>query len=163
MEISNQKTKVTISHKNLEYYQQMGCQVKCGNVIEVCVSDLPTESHALEKRICDNCKKEYVKEHRNMLKTFKFYGEDVCPECSKATKYKKINTEKQRQTNLKKYGTEWTMQIPEVRKKSEETCMEKYGVKNPALNPGIKDKIKNISNEIYIYLKRKYVYIKYIK
>lgn len=48
--------------------------------------------------------------------------------------------EKITNSNLKKYGTNCTLQNDEIKEKSKKTMLEKYGVFNPMLNEEIKEK-----------------------
>lgn len=42
---------------------------------------------------------------------------------------------KMKQTNLKKYGVEYTAQVPEVKNSIKQTCLKKYGYENPNQSP----------------------------
>ena len=54
-----------------------------------------------------------------------------------------------KQTNLEKYGTEYTFQSENNKNKSKLTCLEKYGVENPAQSKDIYYKIKQTNLEKY--------------
>jgi len=55
----------------------------------------------------------------------------------------------QRQKNLEKRGVEYTFQDPDVQSKRHQTCIKKYGVKNPFQASAIKDKIRAVNLERY--------------
>lgn len=54
----------------------------------------------------------------------------------------KIIVQKRKQTNRKKYGTDFASQTDAVKEKSAQTCIKKYGVKAPTMNPTVVDKSK---------------------
>lgn len=51
------------------------------------------------------------------------------------------NSEKARSTNLEKYGTECTINNPDIKKKAQKTNMERYGVDNPFKSKEIQQRI----------------------
>jgi hypothetical protein len=53
---------------------------------------------------------------------------------------KKEVKEKGKQTNLNKYGVEYSLQAKEVKEKMKQTNLKKYGVENPQQNPLISEK-----------------------
>lgn len=55
----------------------------------------------------------------------------------------------QNKTNLEKYGSLCPLANKEIQKKAEETCLEKYGVKNYAETEEFKTKFKQVSLEKY--------------
>jgi hypothetical protein len=57
--------------------------------------------------------------------------------------------ENMKQTNLIKYDTEWVQNIPEVRQKTIDTCLEKYGVDNYAKTEEKKRKTKETNLKKY--------------
>ena len=69
---------------------------------------------------------------------------------------------KSRQTNLEKYGVEYVIQSEEVRTKSRQTNLEKYGVEHPAQSEEVKQRLIAAINKKYGSLKEygKYVHIK---
>ena len=60
-----------------------------------------------------------------------------------------ITAEKIKQTNLKKYGSEWGFGSEEIRRKSMQTWREHYGVDNPFAAEEIKDLLKEINLKKY--------------
>lgn len=64
--------------------------------------------------------------------------------------YKAIDL-KRRETNLQKYGYEYTFKIPEYRERIKITNKEKYGYENPMQCPEIQAKAKATNKEKYRY------------
>lgn len=54
-----------------------------------------------------------------------------------------------KQTNLERYGHEFTSNVPEIQQKIKDHFIEKYGVDNPRKASQVKDKIKNIKKKKY--------------
>jgi len=57
--------------------------------------------------------------------------------------------QKSKDTCLEKYGVEYSLQSEEVKQKSKDTCLEKYGVEHPMLLDETKQKIKDTCMERY--------------
>lgn len=110
--------------------------------------DLPLHSPVLEKRKCDNCGKEYIREHEKHEVTFSRFGADVCPECVKTDqKFRKKIQEKKELAWKEKYGCH-PMQVEEIKEKMEKDFKEKYGG-HPMKNKEIKKKWENILLDKY--------------
>ena len=58
--------------------------------------------------------------------------------------YRKIQVDKSKKTNLKKYGVEFPAQYKEFKEKTEQTCLQKYGVKNGGGSQQAIEKIKTV-------------------
>lgn len=58
-------------------------------------------------------------------------------------------TEKQKQTNLERYGTEWYTQTDEYKQRVKETDMEKYGVEHHLQSPAVIEKRIETVNKKY--------------
>jgi hypothetical protein len=82
----------------------------------------------------------------------KDYGEWWCTPnnmlCKKQS-HSARQQEKVKQTCLKKYGCECSLQNKEVQEKRKQTWLENYGCTNPAQNKDIKEKIKQANIEKY--------------
>lgn len=85
------------------------------------------------------------KEQRK-LATIKYYMNKH--EVEHPTKSKTVK-EKQKQTNLEKYGVECTFQLKEVREKQKQTMLEKYGAKYPLQSKQIQEKIRQTNLKRY--------------
>lgn len=119
-------------------YLDLGYEEKDGYFYVSC-NDLPHGSPVLEKRICDNCGKEYVKEHEKHETTFDRFGMDVCQDCVKNDKHlKKIVQDKKEKTWKEKYGCH-PMQVQEIKEKMQKEFELKYGG-HPMKNEEIKKK-----------------------
>ena len=102
--ILNQKVKIKITVKNLEHFKWLGYKPiyhidKNGverlkqEIIEIEATDLPKNSHALVKVVCDNCGKVYNKEIRRTIK-----GNDYC--CDECQSEYKSNKELERFSSI---------------------------------------------------------------
>ena len=108
-----QTVKVRIGKRICKYYREKGYEFeKCGDFIEVNVLDLPKKAGTKVKIICDVCGKEA----------------EIC--YGDFAKYNEEN-------KLITCGSDSCK-----RKKTEDTCMEKYGSKSPFESKEIQDKIK---------------------
>ena len=153
--------------KVLKHYQNLGYNAKINTPIVVKNEDVTEGSYIKEKIFCDCCHEVVIRTHRDILKTRKTYGADLCPKCSKiiqlkrakATNLIKYNNEysiaseyckeKGKKTNLKKYGTEFASSSKEIKEKREKTNLERYGTKSIFENKDFKEKIKNTVKEKY--------------
>ena len=93
------------------------------------------------KGICktENCDNLFTKGFRALLNPNGF-----CSEC--ATKQSKNNA---KQTNMEKYGVEFTTQSEKVKDKIKQSCLEKYGVEHISHCKEVKDKTKKTCLEKY--------------
>lgn len=126
--------------------------------IVVKIQDLPNNSHTKIKYKCDNCGKIFTTSYVTWVKSkYKELG-DLCKNCavqiklpkSMEDKYGDSNPskvssimDKKKQTNLNKYGNEWSIASKQVREKIVESFVEKYGVDNPMKDNFIQQKAKN--------------------
>ena len=108
-----QTVKVRTNGMTCKHYREKGYEFeKCGDFIEVDVFDLPKGSNEKVKVICDICGKESEMRYCDVVK---------CNE----------------ENELITCGSDSCK-----RKKTEDTCMEKYGSKSPFESKEIQDKIK---------------------
>ena len=126
-----------------KHYVDLGyCFTKIGDEFEVKVDDLPIKSHKKVKVKCDSCGKITEKEYRQYLisKQYEDGFGDLCSECSGKrfclvlqNKYGGIGLasptlkKKIQQTNIEKYGVHAPMMNQEVYKKVRKTQDRKYG------------------------------------
>lgn len=106
-------------------------------------------------------------------KAYHFLNDDLdlnlghCQMCDKPTRFKNIRIgystfcsfrcsskspitqEKLKQTNIKRYGCEYSLAAKEVIKKRKETCLKKYGVDNASKSAIVKEKAKATSMKRY--------------
>lgn len=112
--------------RSRQRYLSLGYEEK-DDYFYVNCNDLPHGSPALEKRRCDNCGKEYIREHEKHEVTFERFGEDVCPECVKNDKqFRQKIVDKREKTCKEKYGCH-PMQVPEIKENLQKYFKEKYG------------------------------------
>ena len=118
-----QTVKVRTNGMTCKHYREKGYTFKkCGDFIEVNVLDLPKGSNEMVKIICDVCGKESEMWYCAVVK------------CNKENKLITCGS-----SSCK-------------RKKTEDTCMEKYGVKNAAQSQEVKNKMKDTNLERYGYI-----------
>lgn len=92
------------------------------------------------KFICTKC--NCISEKTFVCLTFPF----ICTNCIKNSEETK---EKRKQTNLKKFGTEFASQSNICKEHLKETCIKKYGTINPFQIDEVKDKIKETNKKRY--------------
>lgn len=155
-------------NKTKKHFESRGYTfTKYGDVFRVKVSDLPLGSNKKIKTYCDYCLEDGKKTVINIpyyryLKSREIIEKDCCKDCI---------SKKTRESNIKVYGVENTFQLDEVKEKSKNTQiekygelysktkerkekikrtnLEKYGVENPMQSEKIKEKVKNTNLERY--------------
>ena len=130
--------------KTIKHYRELGYEAKFSTPLIVKNEDLTEGSDIIEERICDCCNRKYSRPHRFMISIYKKYGKDICQECMD-----KISKEKAKQTNLLRYGTEYTISSPIVREKAKETNKKRYGYENPMQSEKVREKAKKTNMEKY--------------
>lgn len=162
------KLEITTTNKNIGYYNNLGYNVKSGDIIIIDVKNLPkTSKHKIDVT-CDLCNEDYKISYFSYLRNIK---NDIyhCRKCSgircKETNLERYGVdhplkldkfkEKSKKTNLERYGVEYSIQNKNVRKKSRKTINEKYGseeyiVDSPLKNNEIKLKVENTCLDRYL-------------
>ena len=135
--IITQKVQVNIMYKNIDNYLTKGYNVKIGDKIEVSIKDISPQSNIRIKVKCDYCGNEKEIKYQTYVLNTKFGKEKYA--CST-----KCAWDKNRKTNLEKYGVEVTTQNKDVLLKGKETLLKKYGVDNISKTDYFKDKYKDI-------------------
>lgn len=137
-----QKIKVKISTKTFKHYKNLGYNFyKCGETIEVLVTDLSIGSHVKIFVKCDVCGKEKEMPYKEYFNNIKNQGYFSCsPNCGK---------EKQKQTNIKKYNEVSPMQNESILLKSKATCLKNSGFKHNSQIPNVKKQKKEKSLKNY--------------
>lgn len=114
------------------------------------------------KKICRLCGKEFTAKSK-FAKVCKDVHTSVCVICGKEFVLKppyrtktcsrkcgqQIGNISRKESNLKKYGVEYTLQVPEIRERIKNTTIEKYGVDNVFQSEQVKKKIKETNLEKY--------------
>lgn len=164
MPILTKEVEVRPSGKMIQYYRDLGYDVKCRQPLMVKVEDLPKRSDIRIEVMCDMCKENIMTiKYSDYNKSIENTGNRVCEKCirNKAdkTNQKKYGTpypiqnesfkEKRRQTCLERYGVDNYTQTEECREKMKQTCMEKYGVEYATQSKKIKNKTKQTNLKRY--------------
>ena len=112
-------------------------------------------------KICEVCGKEFQTtcKHAKRCSTVHIF---TCPKCNETVEYKgvtpfkmckqcnaKLGAKKRKQTMLKRYGAETTMQSKQLRAKMEKTLMDRYGVNNPMKSKDYQEKAKQTNLQRY--------------
>jgi hypothetical protein len=101
-------------------------------------------SYKKVKFICSICNNESVKTFRQLSIPF------ICTKCLQILKANSdITKEKRKQTNIKKFGTEFASQSDICKQHLINTCKEKYNVNNPFQIASVKDHIKENNLKAY--------------
>lgn len=114
---------VGINYKNIEHFKNLGYEVKCGMKIEIPIEHISEQSNKKVEVKCDFC---------GEVKTIKYQSYIMNTDFGKR-KYaccEKCAVEKNKETNLKRYGVEFPQQNKEIRDKTVNTFIEKYGEDN---------------------------------
>lgn len=121
---------VKLGSLNINHYHSFGYQGKCGDTIKVFSKHLQDGTSIKEERKCDCCGEIYSRRHSQHIKSFNIWGKDICNKCSHTKEYKNKIQEKREQTCLIKYGEKNPSNIVEFQNNRTATMLEKYGVEN---------------------------------
>ena len=128
-----EKIEVKTSSKNFNYFNNLGYNIKCGDVINIDVKELSNNSHCKVKVKCDVCKKEKEISYREYVRQNTLHDFDTCKKCKNI---------KNKKTNLERYGVEHILQRKESLDKFKHTMVERYGVESPSQSTKIQEKTK---------------------
>lgn len=157
--ILTKSVKIKVNGNNINHLIKLGySNLNFGEEVEIFTEHLSKGSHVKIRVKCDICGKErdnlMYKEYIRNLKSGGYYS------CSG-----KCSSNKNRATNLKKYGVDYYSKTTESKQKIKETCLSKYGVENYSQTTECLEKIKrtmirkyeveNASNLEYFKEKRK--------
>jgi len=133
--ILDEKVKIKIGRRNINYIKNFGYSVKFGDEMEFPIKNLPKGSHIRCK--CENCGKDRIMWYKEYIKcTLDGKEKYVCQQCN----YTKI-----KKTNLLKYGVENIMMIEKTINKMKNTNLLIYGCECSVNNPIIQEKLdKNL-------------------
>jgi len=140
--IHTKEVNIRINHTNIEYYKNVGYEIKTSDIIIVPVEKLSKGSNAIIKVSCDNCgeEKEYMYVTYMRFVNRNKYHKYLCRECGM-----KLRDE----NNIEKYGVKSPMQREEIVEKKRKTSLEKYGFDHPCKSESVKNKIFNTNLERY--------------
>ena len=131
-----QTIKIKIGSSNYQYYKEKGYTFKKrGDFIEVNVLDLPKRSKNMVKVVCDICGKEREMWYRTVVECNK---EDKLITCGD----KICERKKREDTCMKKYGVKNVFQLQETKDKIVETNRKNHGVDWYTQTEEYKDKSK---------------------
>ena len=141
MLISDQYVEMRWHSRNKQYYTERGYRfTKMGDIFDVKVEDLPSESHVYVKVKCDFCGEIVDVRYQNYSHRGLKSDGYACTKC----KYEKIHNVMQ-----EVYGVDTPSQIDGFYEKSKKTFQEKYGVDNYSLTQECRDKVKATCMERY--------------
>lgn len=141
MLIPNQYILVKWNPNNKSYYESLNYRfTKFGEQFKVKAEDLPHSSHLKVKVTCDYCGKELEITMQNYTRTINGNGKVACKSCAGI---------KKKETMISKYGVEFPIQNPDIKKKIESTNISRYGTKNPLSNKQVQEKVKETLIERY--------------
>ena len=127
--------------RNKQYYTERGYRfTKMGDIFDVKVEDLPSESHVYVKVKCDFWGEIVDVRYQNYSHRGLKSDGYACTKC----KYEKIHNVMQ-----EVYGVDTPSQIDGFYEKSKKTFQEKYGVDNYSLTQECRDKVKATWMERY--------------
>lgn len=126
----------------IAYYKGKGYDAKYGQELEVKVEDLQLCSTVLVDTVCDYCgePKEPQKYVTYNAQTKNGTEKCCCINCAQL---------KRGESMVKKYGYEFALQVPEFKKKVQETNLDRYGSISPSGNIAVRDKQKQTNLEKY--------------
>ena len=137
-----EKVDVKIINHNRIHYNNLGYNIKCGDIITVPVNHLSKGSHIKINVCCDKCSKKNNIKYQHYIKITKDYKTNYyCQLC--------VKSEKTKYTNLKKYGSENVSSSNIIKKRKEKTNVKNWGVKNVFQDQEIKNKSKETLLEKY--------------
>jgi len=117
----NSKIKIKVNNRKVKYYKEKGyTNFKGGDEMIINIEDLPKNSHYIVDVICDRCEtKDKIKYYNYVQNIIK--GIYSCRKCSHHSIV---------ESNLKKYGVRSTLELDDVKEKSKNTLIKKYGVEH---------------------------------
>jgi hypothetical protein len=127
--------KIKIHSTNYKWYMEKGYgPFHKKDIIDVDIKDLIKSSTVKINSKCDICgEKKYLK-YYIYVKSIKNKGIYTCSKCK---------TYKSEITNMEKYGCKYVLQSKEIKDKSKNTCIKKYGVDNISKVSFIRDDRRN--------------------
>ena len=138
-----QTVKVRTSGPNCKHFREKGYEFeKCGDFIEVNVLDLPKGSNIKVKVVCDICGKITETRYARVVECNKENELIICTSNS-------CKNKKSEDTCIKKYGVKHPMQCKEIQNKAKDTNLGRYGAENPMQCKEIQDKAKATCQEKY--------------
>ena len=152
--ILSKEVEINLNSANIKHYEDIGyaiprelnknkkLKVITNSKILVKVSDLTKGSNVTINLQCDYCDTPYESKYYNYCKSNinGIIHKDACFSCGHI---------KEKESNMLIYGVENALQRPEVRKKFNETCIERYGSENFGGTDEWKEKVKKTNLDRY--------------
>ncbi len=110
--------KIKLNSKTINWYWNLGYSGTTNQEIEIKIEHLKKTSHYLVECSCDICGKIKKLPYKSYISYTINDGFYFCHKCCMI---------KKKETCLKKYGVEFTLQEKTIREKINKTCLEKYG------------------------------------
>lgn len=140
MGILNRTAKVKLWGKNMKPLLALGYSGKKGDIVDVDIEHLSTDSRALIDVRCDYC---------GCIKTITFSHYNKCKRSNNLYACTHCVGNKVAETNMERYGVPNVTMLQEVKDRITMTNMERYGVENIFQFEDCKEKIKQSMNEKY--------------
>ena len=141
--ILTKKVEVKINNSAINYYKNLGYNVKTGQVITIPIKHLSKGSNIKIKVQCQECDKINTTGYSSYNRQIKKHGYYTCKGICSTKKIIKTSLEKYgtknpaqsdkvknitKKNNMKKYNVEYIMQIDEFKNKMINTMFNRYGV-----------------------------------
>ena len=121
--ILTRESTIKINESNYSYYEELGYEVVIGENLIIPIELLSTGSHKKINCQCDGCNiiKEVI--FKNYIKYNNKWGEYFCRKCCEEKRKKSLNLN---------HGVDYPIQNKEIKKRIQQTMLEKWGVDNPS-------------------------------
>lgn len=150
--IVDQNISVKTNSNTYKYYQSLGYNFNCGDIITINIDDLPKGSHVKINCKCEICGNIVLVSYKNYNLQFSKNSFYCCSKC----RYRKTeitmmklygvnhfnNKDKSKETCINKYGVSSYSKTKDFKNKCRLTTFKNYGVDNPSKSLEIKDKKK---------------------
>jgi hypothetical protein len=132
--ILTKNIEIRVNPNNMKYLKEFNENIINNEIIQIPIEKLSKNSHLKIDVKCDLCEFEKSISYHSYIRNIKNTNLYTCQKCSGI---------KNKQTNLKKYGVEYPIQLTEIKKRRKKNNLEKYNVDEPSKLDSIKEKIKN--------------------
>ena len=120
--IINKEIKIRVNPKNISNLKKFQNNIKINDVINIPIEYISKNSHIKIHVKCDKCGFEKIISYFSYNRNIKNLNLYTCQKCSKI---------KSKDTNLKKYGVEYPIQLEEIKKKRKLNNIKKYDIDEP--------------------------------
>lgn len=119
--ILTREIEITITEKNIDYFENLGYDVVSGETIMLPIELLQSGSNKKILCRCDSCEKEKLVVFKNYINYGNKWGEYSCRKCSELKRKKSL---------IETSGVEYPIQNNDISNKIKNTVINKYGVDN---------------------------------